>query len=359
MIYRKAQAVFLGWLRALTLRLAQFVGMDLLKPGCRQIPADHLSFDPALAAAFRSADRAIAYAVLAQWTESNARRDKRDCFRDGQWWTLPRTQRWWLTQVPWLSSRSWKRATDDLAAAGLLRIEKLRGQIVYAAVAYGTQTTRQIGLLDGQTCVVSRQIIQSDRQFADQNLYSESAFQRIWKRIKTTTTPAKAAVAVFPNPSWGKEVFQIPEIPDAKAAAVAEAADKQEVPPRPHRRARLPDRPAPPPKPATGETTEHDPDGDTSDVLESTQNDAARDGEEALEQFFSGMARQEVRALVRRHGAPRIREVIEQVRKQENVRNPPGLTLKLLANEARERWQWPGSSATSYSGGAYADFIQS
>ncbi len=352
-------------LRAVILWAANMVGLELMKPGCRQIPAQHVSFDPALATVFKSADRAIVFGIIDQWNQSNARHSKREYFHDGRWWTAPRGDTWWVNKsAPWMSARTWKRCAADLEATEMLKVRLVNGQRVYSTEPYEQTGTRQFVLWGGQIADGGGQIAVRGRQIADHNRSNkESVFDRIWKK---TTTPAQAgrigAVAVFHTPD-PENNFINGESPDAAAirdedetAAAQRRAEGRQSPPSS----------APPPTTwRTGDTTVGDSTLDDADG--STEfDDVTREGTDTAEidtlrLFFTGCSADQVREMIDRHGVARIHSTIARVRGQQNVANPPGLVRALLAMGGGGPWQYPRcerDEGKRYISGKYADFVE-
>lgn len=365
-------------LRAVILWAANLVGLELMKPGCRQIPAQHVSFDPALATVFKSADRAIVFGIIDQWNQSNARHSKREYFHDGRWWTAPRGDTWWVNKsAPWMSARTWKRCAADLEATEMLKARLVNGQRVYSTEPYEQTGTRQFVLWGGQNAEGGGQIAVRGRQIADHNSSNtESLFDRIWKR---TAAPAHAgrigAVAVFNTPDPEKN-FISGETPDA--AAIRDEDETEAAQRRAERRPSPPSSATPPTAWRTGETTLGD---STLDDADGTTefDDVTREGEdtptlplprvqgrdgadiEELRLFFTGCSADQVQEMIDRHGAARIHSTIARVRGQQNVANPPGLVRALLAMGGGGAWQYPRcerDEGKRYISGKYADFVE-
>lgn len=355
----------LGLVRVMVVRLCAAVGVEVVRPGWRQIPAGRIDIDPALVNSLKTPaalTMAVIYAVIDAWNRSNERAFKRDHFKDGRWWSWGWPKYWTTRSVPFMAARTWERNVQRLVEAGLLHVGTMHGQPAYSAISYRVTGVGQLDIFDGQSVEGVRQLVnevgQSVVYTTDKltipkhfNLSTSTAARR--KRVNPN-----AAAAEFPKTTLGD--FDGDQIPETAQDGNAWRDEGEQ--PSADKRGKTPPGSALPPR--DWDTTLNA--STLADGYGTTEyDDATADGYDTkeIEAFFSGCSRDEVRQLVAAHGRARVDEVIEAVRAKDGVNNPPGLARSLLAKEARTGWKFPPRKGEQdgkrYVSGKYADFIES
>lgn len=85
----------INFMRIVTLWLCALVGIEVVRKGCRQIPAGHLNFDPDMAKAFGGRDgvaRAIIFQHIANWITFNQLTGRN--FKEGRTWSYNSGGNW-------------------------------------------------------------------------------------------------------------------------------------------------------------------------------------------------------------------------------------------------------------------------
>lgn len=107
-------------MRIVTLWLCAKLGLEIVRPGSRQIPKGHLNFDPTLAKAFGGRDgvnRAIIYQYVANWVIYNQEHGKN--YVDGRFWSY-NSGRAWAEMIGLWDSKTVENHIRFLRDSGIL-----------------------------------------------------------------------------------------------------------------------------------------------------------------------------------------------------------------------------------------------
>lgn len=361
----------LGLVRVMVVRLCAAVGVEVVRPGWRQIPAGRIDIDPALVNSLKTPaalTMAVIYAVIDAWNRSNERAGKRDHLKDGRWWSWGWPKYWTTRSVPFMAARTWERNVQRLVEAGLLQVGTMHGQPAYSAIGYRVTGVGQLDIFDGQSVEGVRQLVNE----VGQSVVYTTDKLTIPKHFNLSTSTAARRKRVNPNAAAAE--FRKTTLGDFDGDQISETAQDgaawRDEGEQPSADRRNPHPLAPSPFHREGEPARN---WDTTlnastlaDGYGSTEyDDATQDGYDTkeIEAFFNGCSRDEVRQMVAAHGRARVGEVIEAVRAKDGVNNPPGLARSLLAKEARTGWTFPPRKGEQdgkrYVSGKYADFIES
>lgn len=366
------------WLRAAVIWLAGWAGVEVVRSGWRQVPMSRVDFDPALAEHFKSADRAIVYALIDKWNRWNEKHGKRDHYKDGRWWSWG-SHRWWVQRfAPWMSERTWGRCIGDLVGAGLLARRFEGEQPSYSAIGYTFDETRQLELFDAQFVTRGRQIAAQGGQIGDPTIGNRFKESKPSTNRKTTTPSARArktadaVVATFPVPA--EIIGEGRDNPPEAEAREREEDGRDEAMEALRVGSRAQTSPPVPPPPssldrdrtAQIETVEAMPSATAIDEVTAEGGDT-----QELMGFFTGFGAETVRDLKAKHGTDRIYAVIGAVQQEGWAKNPPGAVLTRLRAGAKggapnfpqkrdpatvDEWL-RGREGAKYITGKYADFI--
>lgn len=342
-IFKKVEG-FVRKLGLTTLRaLAGWLGMrvvgsevETVPPGCRVIPASHMSFDPAVACAV-GVNEAVAYQVVAAYSRLNEQKKMTHLHRQDRWWTFNLSYGEWQGKYfPWISEATVKRVFARLETAKLIVSQQLNAAdgdnrkfyspdtasapTPFTLPLWGTQNEP----MGGAACTPT-------------SIDSSNSHSSRPKRQPTTAAHAsrKGAVADFPAPRPDGELVE-------KRPPVGETPeDRDEHEPYTHS------------GDAPNTASAEDPSPSSAAPLPA----AARE----LRAFGLELTDKELIGMVERYGEARLREEMERVRQKFNLQNPPGFLVAQLKKfptgapvVAAER----GLDGAAYVAGEYGKWIK-
>ena len=285
------------------------VGIDVLPPGCRAIPAGHLNLDPKVVEAFggskvpSAVTKAIIYQKVLGWIEHNRRAGHNH--RNGENWSY-NTYRQWTEEIRIFHQKTIEKHIRDMEALGLFSTQEFdaswgnRRKYYASPMRLSDDLSQMLLWSESMTPMVGA--LGSDITIKNPTKKQPSTNKRqsTAKTGTRKTLNAAGAVASFQTPRENRE---------------------------------LPEK-----TPSTAETRPASNEGDYALALEGApdKTDASQTSPSSapppsdLAGFFNGCTDDELQELLQKYGEDRLRHEMHYALKAPDITNPPGFALSQL-----------------------------